>query len=61
MAGKKTTVIMSGTTCTARVLENSPMIHYLLVMYYPLKCTDMSLRRDCRNCGEILYEDEREI
>ena len=35
------------TTCTARVVENSPMIHYLLVMYYPLKCTDTSLRRDC--------------
>ena len=35
MAGKKTTWIMLGTTCTARVVEKSPVIHYsLLMMFY---------------------------
>ena len=32
MAGKKTTLIMLGTACTARVMEKSPVKHYSLLM-----------------------------
>ena len=32
MAGKKTTLIMLGTACTARVVEKSPVKHYSLLM-----------------------------
>ena len=31
MAGKKTTLLMLGTVCTARVKEKSPVVHYPLV------------------------------